>query len=270
MLSDRYALYGITDEIKNAGEPEWISFEVKDRISKAAQIGTFMANSDEWLLGDSDIASLLSGAEVNYAVADLNRNGRYEIIRSVKFMDPSAPTLYGICINRFYEISEDYESIYKIDYDVEYMWEEEISGWEHDLVSAADDYITCYHKDDSEYYYITPTRHYGADGEGYSENKMVLIARDNGTFVNYSGGLGMMSYNAESNVYDYYDDGGLTCSVGDYASGIEQWYFSAENGYTKELVYISYVQQPDPNDRDTLKYDLTLSADAFWTYVESV
>ena len=68
------------------------------------------------------------GNEVAYLITDLNRNGRYELIRSERLADNPENTEF--CRNRFFEINEDYSGIYKMEYEVETMWANgELSGW---------------------------------------------------------------------------------------------------------------------------------------------
>ena len=271
MLQARYDAYGVTEEMRSDEEPDWIPFEVMDKLSKYAQIKLFVDNSELWLLDDSSIAD---GSLVEYAVTDLNRNGRYELIRSEKIY--FNPDNTSFCRNRFFEVNEDYTGIEKMDYETEYIWDDgggELGGWEHDLLGTAEKgYFDCYwygseDQEKTDYYYVIPTLYTTEESADYGERKMVLIVKPDGSIPYYEGDLGWKFYNASNDSFRYTDEGGIECSEEMYQTGIEETVFDPKSGWNKDVAYISYVEL-DPYDMDSVKEELFRSADSWWFYAD--
>ena len=272
LLDERCALFGVSDEIKNGGEPEWTAFDFEDKVSKEAQAKLILDNSNMWLIPENDVEA---GNEVHYAVADLNRNGRFELIRSERITNSVNE---NFCRNRFYEIGADYDELIKLDYEPSYYWDDspngELGGWEHDLLTASENYITCYWNSFSydegltyqdTYTYIIPTLEIPADDNYLRENKMTLIF-DGDTSIPNGYTLGMKFSDKNGKNVSYMDDGGLDCTQEMYETGIEAALYEPERGYSKDLVYIYYVDMV--SDYDTDFQSLIASADSYWHYTE--
>ncbi|MBP5746009.1 MAG: hypothetical protein J6W58_06875 [Lachnospiraceae bacterium] len=258
-LDEHYRAIGYKEEIQNGKDIEWTSFDVKDNASINAQINRFIENADMWYLDPSKTESC---SEVSYCMADLNRNGRYELIRSERLSKNTDNTQF--CRNRFFEINEDFSSVYKMDYEVENMWANgELSGWSHDLLRAQQGELNCYWNPDFgsaipdlgiSYFYVTPTMR--VNGYGMSECKLVLKT-DSGHKIGYSTAIGMADLTYEQ----YTDEGGFECSRQDYEDAAEISFPS--DYWTHDKVYILYVTLDDKS-ADRLKEALTESASAYF------
>ncbi len=269
ILEDRYRSLGITEEIRNAdANPDWIAFDVRDRVSKNAQIDLFMASSDMWLLPESDIEP---GSYVKYVITDLNRNGRYELIRSEKLGGNRFNVRF--CRNRFFEINRDYTGITKLDYESEYYWNDELTGWEHDILEASADNIICYwceaESDSGEfrrtYDYIVPAYQEETAGDCIATNKLVL-SFDGDDHIPHGFSLGM-SFVYNNGYADYMDSEGLTCSEDDFDFGNENFVYGSGD-YNEDMVHIGYVEL-DPSDPESIKENLLQSAGEYWFYAFS-
>ena len=258
-LSEHYKAIGFDEKIQGGNDIEWTSFDVKDKASINAQIDRFIENSDMWYL---DILKRETGSEVSYCLADLNRNGRYELIRSERLSNNEDNTQF--CRNRFFEISEDFSSVYKMDYEVENMWANgELSGWSHDLLRAQQGELNCYWNPDFgsadpdrgiAYFYVIPSMR--VNKYGTSECKLVLRT-DSGHTMGYGSAVGMADLTNGS----YTDEGGFECSREDYENAAE---ISFPSDYWKhDKVYILYVTLDDKSE-DRLKEALTESASAYF------
>ena len=244
LLNKHYEDIGFDEKIISGKDIEWTETSVADRVSKSAQIKEFVDNSGMWYLDPSKIDQ---GNEVAYLIADLNRNGRYELIRSERLADNPENTEF--CRNRFFEINEDYSGIYKMEYEVETMWANgELSGWSHDLLRADRDYLDCYWNEEFgsalddysvAYFYIVPTLM--KNDTSLMENKMVLRV-DGKKSVKHGMSVGMadLKYNRytdeggfESNK-EYYDNAGNIC-------------YRSEDGWNHDKVYILYEKLDDTN-----------------------
>ena len=259
LLNEHYAAIGYDEKIQSGKDIEWTSFSVTDRVSVDAQMQRFIDNSDMWYLEPSKQDE---GSEVSYVITDLNRNGRYELIRSERLSNNPDNTQY--CRNRFFEIDEEFKSVYKMDYEVEDMWANgELSGWSHDLLRAQKGELRCFWNPDFgssdpdagiSYFYLTPTMKVSQYGE--SECKLVLLA--NATHkIGYSSGIGMADYTNNH----YIDEGGFECSKEEYDNAAD---ISFPDDYWKhDVVYIQYVTLDDKNP-DKWKEALTESASAYF------
>ena len=244
LMDKHYEDIGFDSKIKAGKDITWTDTKVSDRVSKRAQIQAFIDNSDMWYLKPLDVDP---GNEVAYVITDLNRNGRYELIRSERLADNPENTEF--CRNRFFEINEDYSGIYKMEYEVETMWANgELSGWSHDLLRADRDYLDCYWNEEFgsalddysvAYFYIVPTLM--KNDTSLMENKMVLRV-DGKKSVKHGMSVGMadLKYNRytdeggfESNK-EYYDNAGNIC-------------YRSEDGWNHDKVYILYEKLDDTN-----------------------
>ncbi len=249
---------GYDTKIQNGKEIEWTPFDVTDKVSIDAQLSKFIDNSDMWYLEESKQES---GSEVSYVITDLNRNGRYELIRSERLSEN--PNNSEFCRNRFFEITEDYKSVYKMDYEVENMWANgELSGWSHDLIRAQKGELNCYWNPDfgsavddggTAYFYVVPTM--SVNQYGASECKLVLRA-NNSHKMGYSSGIGMADFTHEQ----YIDEGGFECSKQAYENAAEISFPS--DYWTHDKVYMLYVTLDD--NKDKWKEALTESASAYF------
>ena len=258
-LNEHYKAIGYNEEIQNGKDIEWTSFDVKDRVSINAQMQMFIDNSDMWYL---DPSKQDEGSEVSYVITDLNRNGRYELIRSERLK--KNPDNTEFCRNRFFEIKEDFEGIYKMDYEVENKWANgETSGWSHDLLSAQKGKLNCYWNPDFgssdpdagiSYFYITPTKSVNQYGE--SECKTVFIA-NNTHKIGYGSSVGM----ADLTYGHYTDEGGLECSREEYDNAADISF--PDDYWNHDEVFIIYVTL-DEMSKDKWKEALTESASAYF------
>ena len=259
-MDKHYEDIGFDSKIKAGKDITWTDTKVSDRVSKRAQIQAFIDNSDMWYLKPLDVDP---GNEVAYVITDLNRNGRYELIRSERLNNN--PDNKQFCRNRFFEISEDYHSIYKMEYENETKWANgELSGWSHDLLSCDRTEIDCYWDEDFgsaaenfsiKYFYVIPTLM--DNSYGLMENKMVLAA-DGSKKITSSFSVGMAYLNANT----YTDEEGIDCSKEAYEDA-QNISFPSKDGWTHDKVYILYEQLDDTN-RDSWKEALTESANAYF------
>ena len=268
LISDHYAAYGATDEIREGEDPEWTSFEVTDKVSKSAQVDLFMQNTDMWLLPESEYEE---GSYVKYCMADLNRNGRYEVIRSEKLSNNQLN--WEFCRNRFFEVNEDFSGIYKIDYETENYWggeNGELGGWEHDLLNQPESGFVCYWRkfevDDpslcrTDYHYIIPTTMQSPDLDCIVTNKMVLtFDGDNRIPHGYSIGLKYIYYDGRE---EYLDDEGIDSDAESYETGNEEYMYGEY--YNQDMVHI-YFYEVDPSDKESVRMNLSSSADQYYYY----
>lgn len=184
---------------------------------------------------------------VYYAVTDLDKNGRLEIIRSDYCYLPE------FCKNRFYEVTPDFKNVVKMEYDVETMWgEDEESGSSHGLVNVNLP-IYCfwnsqYGKDAPgytgiTYYYIIPTREVH---DGYeSIVKMSLCANNSGrVFTDF---VGYANMNSETGEVSYMDYNGFDTSEEEFAKA-EFSAYSADTGWECDKVNWSFVTLTEDED----------------------
>lgn len=260
LMEKHYEDIGFDNKIKTGKDITWTETSVADRVSKKAQIQAFIDNSDMWYLDPSKVDQ---GNEVAYVITDLNRNGRYELIRSERLNNN--PDNRQFCRNRFFEISEDYRSIYKMEYENETKWANgELSGWSHDLLSCDRSEIDCYWDENFgsasenftiKYFYVIPT--IMDNSYGLMENKMVLAA-DGSNKITSSFSVGMAYLSANT----YTDEEGIDCSKEAYEDA-QNISFPTKDGWTHDKVYILY-EQLDDNNIGSWKDALTESANAYF------
>lgn len=199
------------------------------------QIYTISQNSDLWYEGSGE-----GYHKIKYAVTDLDMNGRLEIIMS----DFNEDSYFSR--NRFYEVTEDYSGLYKMEYDCETKWANgEEDGYAPDLMlfsnmacyssatwgSATDDYAG------PTYFYITEDELVYPDYESSVMAYMELIIGNQGTVHTF--GKGMIYYYPDGTVL-YNDEGGLDCTEEEFFTSLH-WGFNAEYGWAKDNVTWSFV-----------------------------
>lgn len=248
-INDHETECGVSSAIKAGKDIVWYPYdkegaftEYKYSFAKSANKSSveeqlkLLANSENvWRNDISD----RSNSYVYYAVTDLDRNGRLEIIRCDYCYLPE------FCKNRFYEVTPDYKSVRKMEYDVETMWAEgEESGSSHGLLNANLP-VYCfwnsqYGKSSSDYtgisyYYIIPTREVH---DGYeSIVKMALCANNSGkVFTDF---IGYANMNSETGEVSYMDYNGFDTTEEEFAKA-EFRAYSADTGWECDKVNWSF------------------------------
>lgn len=247
LISERFTQIGLTQEIVSAGEPEWTPMEgVKDMLSVGAQIKTFVENKELWYQKEADIPDK---SYVYYAVADLDRNGRYEIIRVRKTYEPK-----DFSENSFFEITEDFSGVYKEKYNAESI---RLRGDE--TVYAPDildmEYLECFYTYDwtsdfegqnAEYYYWIPDIFTDKDG---------LITRLNMTLcADNTGEISARAYSLSkefpAGVFTCVDAEGNECEP-DYFLYESYITFPNISGWYMDEVTLNFVMLTD-SDKDEI------------------
>lgn len=242
-LNAHYSDIGYTMEMENADSPEWISLELEDMASVKAQIELFTMSQDIWRIDDNDVPS---NCVVYYAITDLNMNGRLEITRYAKHWD------IGFCQNRFFEISEDFTSVGKMEYQLEDYWANgEETGYAPDF-DIAEYPIYCYWSTDSEnYYYILDDIRSSDDGE--DRTVIALIARPDGYMSTYW--LGESCYDDGAGERVYINDSGYGCSEEEFIHAAENA-FPSESGWRRDQVGMGFTMILNGTEDDAIEQAL--------------
>lgn len=210
--------YQVTQEMLDAAEPEWTDFSIvlpsreaalakkSDLKSAEAQVQVIVDHMKDWILPEEDYTWT-----IRYMVTDLDRNGRLEIVSS------KYNYYEDININRFYEITEDYTDLAKMDYDCETKWANgEESGWNPQLQSGMSVYCIINDMGKASENYNGPTYRYiipttKGYGEDFMENKIEMNVDNNGRVWTDSVGF---RQGLDEPVYS--DVNGLDCSEDEY------------------------------------------------------
>lgn len=254
MISKKYAELGVTQEVASAESLEWKDFtpvlpsrqaaeeRKKDPKTIEGQIQTIVNARDTWLFE-------VEGYDyyVEFMISDLDRNGRLEIVSSMTSYNGA-----GSPINRFYEITEDYSGIYKMDYDCETKWMDgEKTGWNPDLRGQWE--INCIITNDgSVYRYIVPTAI--GYGDERMENKIEMALDGTGRIWDDSVGM-KFGFDRPS----YSDVNGLDCSEEEYEL-MEFLYYDNER---YERVRFHFQSLNSSISDDNLFWSLMNSYDGF-------
>ncbi len=255
LLSERLLQIGLTQEIISAGEPEWAPMEgVKDMLSVKAQIKTFVENKNLWYQKEADVPD---GSYVYYAVADLDRNGRYEIIRVRKTYEPE-----DFSKNNFFEITEDFSGVYEEKYDAENL---RIKG--DDTVYAPDifdmEYLECFYTFDwtsdfgsqnTEYFYWIPDTVTNKDGSTTRRN-MTLCADNTGEI---SARAYSLSKESPSGVFKCFDAEGNECEL-NYFLNESDITFPNTSGWYMDEVTLEFVILLDKDSDEIIEEQLAES-----------
>lgn len=256
-ISEHEDACGVTSKIKDGKDIIWYAYD-KDgaftdykydnavSVNKSSIEEQLKLLAKEQYVWRNDISDR-SNSYIYYAVTDLDRNGRLEVIRCDYCYLPE------FCKNRFYEVTPDYKSVRKMDYDVETMWAQgEESGSSHGLLNANLP-IYCfwnsqYGKESKDYtgisyYYIIPTREVH---EGYeSVVKMALCANNSGkVFTDFVGYANMDPATGEVSYMDY---NGFDTTEEEFAKA-EFRAYSADTGWECDKVNWMFITLDDNDD----------------------
>lgn len=249
LIQSRKEALHITDEMFDAKELEWTGVQVafpsreeaiakkSDKSSPEAQVQVIMDHKKDWWVPDEDYTW-----NIAYMICDLDRNGRLELVSSkYNYYD-------DININRFYEITEDFTGLEKMEYDCETKWYDgEEKGWcpalqnqynVHCIITDMGQALEGYNG--PAYRYIIPTNQ--GSGDGYMENKIEMNVDNRGRVWTGSVGIRMGIENPS-----YSDVEGLDCTEEEY--NVMEFLYYHDDEY--EVVNFSFVMlQEDMADED--------------------
>lgn len=212
------------------------SAETIQPLSIEEQIRLLVDSKDVWYQEKSD----KENSKIYYLVTDLDMNDRIEIIRCDYCALPE------FCKNRFFEVSADYSSVEKMDYDVETMWANgEENGTSHGIANAPVP-INCFWNkagNRTTYYYIIPTREHEEGVETITQ--MSLGVNNTGkVFTDFTGYANM---DTETGEITYSDYNGFECSQEEFEkSGFIS--YSVESGWQCDSVTWQTVVIDDTTD----------------------
>lgn len=210
--------------------------EAVNVLSVEEQIQLFVDNKDVWYLAESD----KENSKIYYLVTDLDMNDRIEIVRCDYCALPE------FCKNRFFEVSADYSTVEKMDYDVETMWSNgEENGTSHGIATAPLP-INCFWNkagNRTTYYYIIPTREHEEGVEAVTQ--MSLGVNNTGkVFTDFTGYANM---DTETGEITYSDYNGFECTQEDFEkSGFIS--YTVESGWQCDSVTWQTVMLDETTD----------------------
>ena len=191
--------------------------------------------------------------DVSYAVTDLNRNGRLEVIRCEKFENDKLDIISRAYI---FEIDEDMKGVSEMDF------EQDHNSYISFLpVSDTDTYLSMmayYKAGEGKYYYVVPTDI--STGYGYDELNLIMEMDGNGAKV-----TGLLS-KLESGKKDddiYYVDGKEVESFEYQLAAREK--FPLEDGYSMAQVMVEFENFETADDLLT-----AIRENATWSFYFSV
>lgn len=193
-------------------------------LSTEEQIRLLVDSKDVWYQEKSD----KENSQIYYLVTDLDMNDRLEIIRC------DYCSLPEFCKNRFFEVSADYSSVEKMDYDVETMWANgEENGTSHGIANAPVPVNCFWNKagNRTTYYYIIPTREH-EDGVETITQMSLGVNNTGKVFTDFTGYANM---NTQTGEITYLDYNGFECSQEEFErSGFIS--YSVESGWRCDSV----------------------------------
>ncbi len=133
--------------------------------SAEEQIDVLVENRDVWYEG---VSPAYYPGYLYYAVADLNQNGRLEIIRTEYRYD------CDVSINRFFELDAAYAKVVELDYDMADAPETMIAPG----ILNAQTPLMCFAKDGSYYYTIPTPYRQGTDEHPIQVEMMYVLCVD--------------------------------------------------------------------------------------------
>ncbi len=234
------AAAGVTDSDREAQSISWTGAApeayAEIRSGTDTQLVLMINSRDMWFKNETS-------GDIFYAVADLNMDGRLELIRTEMKYDPKST------VNRFWQVSADYRTLQPMDYESQFKLADGSEDTAQPSLMNLDTVYSYWNFSYTDYYYVFPTSTYTEDGDIL---RMMMLDFTDGGQVKYVCDLGTSSYSYAAGDTKYFDHEGNECSEDEFNDQASKYFDFEERTWVRESVRLAFVTIKDGNDLNNM------------------